>query len=95
MPKQTHNSDRWYDVSIVVELLIHETPRGEKYAPEIGNLCVGFTSLTLDRLGEEIDDVRLCWPVIFPKTLSTKELLQLVEKKYMGYEEMLALKEVE
>ena len=95
MANTKHKNDQWYDVSIVVELLIHETPRGEKYAPEIGNLCIGFTSLTPEKLGEEIDDMRSCWPAVFPKTLTTKDLLNLVKKKYKGYKEILALRDVE
>jgi len=85
----------WYDVEIVVEILIHETPRGERCAPEIGNLCVGFTSLTLDKLEEEIEDLRMHWPRVFPKDLDTKELLRLIKKKYKPYEEILALREVQ
>jgi len=80
-------------MNIVVELLVGETPRGEKFAPEIGNLCIGFTSLTLDELGKEIDDMRVDWPFVFPKTLPTKDILQLIRKKYDGYQDILALRE--
>jgi hypothetical protein len=95
MPSNTKQTDdcNWYDVDIVVELLIHETERGQRYAPEIGNLCVGFTTLTLDGLGQEIDDIRETWPFIFPKTTETKDILKIVKKKYPAYEEILALRD--
>ena len=94
-PKQGKEKEQWYDVDVVVELLIHETPRGETYAPEIGNLCVGFTHLSPEKLGEEITDMRAHWPFIFPKTLSTEDLLKLVRKKYSSYEEIVTLQNVE
>jgi len=81
--------NQWYDVGVVVELLINETPRGEKYAPEIGNLCIGFTSLSIDKLENEIEDMRADWPFVFPKTFSTGEILKLIKKKYPAYEEVL------
>jgi hypothetical protein len=93
MVSHTQNTKDWYDVSIVVELLIHETPRGEKYAPEISNLCIGFTSLSLEKLGEEIDDMRAYWPAVFPREVSTNDLLKLVQSKYKGYKEILALRD--
>ena len=89
--RNSKNKNEWYDVEVVVELLINETPRGEKYAPEIGNLCIGFTSLSLDKLGEEIDDMRVDWPFVFPKTVSTSEILKLIKKKYPAYEEILTV----
>lgn len=79
----------WYDVDTVVELLIHETPRGERYAPEISNLCIGFTSFTLETLGDEIEDIRSVWPFIFPKATSTSDLLRIVKKKYPAYKDTL------
>ena len=91
--KQNTSQKDWYDLDVVVEVLIHETPQGEKYAPEIGNLCIGFTSLSLDKLGEEIEDMRRCWPAIFPKDTSTKDVLRLIKKKYLGYQETLALRD--
>jgi len=88
------HSKNWYNVETVVEMLIYETPRGEKYAPHIGNLCVGFTELTIDGLEEEIEDMRCVWPFVFPKTLQTKEVIKLIKKKYPAYREILALREV-
>jgi hypothetical protein len=85
-------TDKWYDIDVVVELLIHETPRGKKYAPEIGNLCIGFSSLSLDSLENEIEDLRKDWPFVFPKTLGTNDILCVIKKKYVGYKELLALK---
>ena len=78
-----------------MEVLIHETPRGEKYAPEIGNLCIGFTSLSLEKLGDEIEDMRSHWPSVFPKDIPTKDILRLIKKKYPGYKELFVLREVE
>ena len=91
--KQNTSQKDWYDLNVVVEVLIHETLRGERYAPEIGNLCIGFTSLSLDKLGEEIEDMRRYWPAIFPKDTSTKDVLRLIKKKYLGYQETLALRD--
>lgn len=86
-------NQQWYDVDVVVEMLIHETERGQRYAPEIGNLCVGFTNLTLEKLGEEIEDIREVWPFIFPKKTPTTDLLKMVKKKYPAYKDILALRE--
>ena len=88
-------SSQWYDINTVVEMLIHETPRGEKYAPHFGNLCIGFTHLTIDKLEEELKDIRTCWPFIFPATMSTSEVIRLVKKKYPAYQELLALRDEE
>ena len=74
-------------------MLIHETPRGQKYAPHIGNLCIGFTELTLDKLEGELKEIRACWPFIFPATLSTQEVIKLIVKKYPAYQELMTLKE--
>ena len=87
--------EKTYDVNVIVELLIHETSQGRKYAPEIGNLCIGFTSLNSEALFGEIEDMRGYWPYLFPKALSTEKILQIVEKKYPAYEEVMVLKEVE
>ena len=92
--KSAKNEERWYDVNVVVELLIHETQRGETYAPEIGNLSVGFSELTPEKLAEELEDMRTHWPSIFPKNLSTGEILTLIRKKYAAYEDILALRDV-
>ena len=86
-------TDKWYDIDVVVELLIHETPRGKKYAPEIGNLCIGFSSLSLDSLEDEIEDMRKDWPFVFPKTLGTSDILKVIKKKYTGYKELVALRD--
>ena len=85
---------QWYNVDIVVEILINETPRGQRYAPEIGNLCIGFTKLTIDKLRDEIDDMRATWPFLFSKATSTKDLLKIVKKKYSAYQEIMSLREV-
>ncbi|HLC76419.1 MAG TPA: hypothetical protein VJB82_04875 [Candidatus Peribacterales bacterium] len=85
----------WYDVETVVEMLIHETPRGQKYAPHFGNLCIGFTHLTIDKLEEELKDIRTCWPFIFPATMGTQEVLRLIQKKYPVYSELMELKDRE
>jgi hypothetical protein len=87
--------NQWYDVGVVVELLINETPRGEKYAPEIGNLCIGFTSLSIDKLEDEIEEMRTDWPFVFPRTVSTGEILKLIKKKYPAYEEILTVDQSE
>ena len=91
--KQNTSKKDWYDLNVVAECLIHETPRGDSYEQEIGNLCIGFTSLSLDKLGEEIEDMRRYWPAIFPKDTSTKDVLRLIKKKYLGYQEILALRD--
>lgn len=83
---------QWYDVETVVEMLIHETPRGQKYAPNIGNLCIGFTHLTLEKLEGELKDIRACWPFIFPATMSTQEVIRLIQKMYPAYAELMELK---
>ncbi|HLD07735.1 MAG TPA: hypothetical protein VJB60_01595 [Candidatus Peribacterales bacterium] len=90
---QNSKTSEWYDVETVVEMLIHETPRGQKYAPHIGNLCIGFTELTLDKLEGELKEIRACWPFIFPATLSTQEVIKLIVKKYPAYQELMTLKE--
>ncbi len=92
---QTSSQGKWYDVETVVEMLIHETPRGQKYAPHIGNLCIGFTHLTLEKLEGELKDIRACWPFIFPATMSTQEVIRLIIKKYPAYRELLALRDRE
>lgn len=92
---QTSSQEKWYDVETVVEMLIHETPRGQKYAPHIGNLCIGFTHLTIQKLEEELKDIRACWPFIFPATMSTQEVIRLIIKKYPAYRELLALRDRE
>ena len=90
---QNSKTSEWYDVETVVEMLIHETPRGQKYAPHIGNLCIGFTELTLDKLEGELKEIRACCPFIFPATLSTQEVIKLIVKKYPAYQELMTLKE--
>jgi hypothetical protein len=89
------SQQKWYNLGIVVEILIHETERGEKYAPEIGNLCVGFSSLTPEKLEEEINNLRSFWPFVFPKNISTKDILTMVKKRYPAYEELLVSKDQE
>lgn len=87
---QSHLGEHWYNVEIVVDLLIGELPRGHDHAAEIANLCVGFFRLTRELLWEELQDMRDHWPEIFPSKFSTSELLGLIEEKYPIYERMAA-----
>ena len=91
--KSAHG-EQWYDVDVVVELLIHEMPRGERYAPEIGNLCVGFSRLSPEKLLQELTDMRAHWPFLFPKDFTTTEILRLIQKKYPAYQEIVTLQQI-
>ena len=84
--KSLKRDDRaWYLVDVVVDLLVHELPHGSDYEAYIANLCVGFRQMTRDLLLEELEDMRNCWPFVFPSTFSTGEILGLIEEKYHLY----------
>lgn len=84
---QTKNSskEKWFDTSIVVEVLIGEISSKPSDAPIIANLCIGFTSLSKERLEDEINNLRAWQPRIFPKSMPTNKILGIVEKKYSAY----------
>lgn len=84
-PKPQNDNQTWYVVDAVVDLLVHELPQGEENEAYIANLCVGFRKLTRDLLYEELEDMRICWPFVFPATFSTGEILGLIEEKYHLY----------
>lgn len=77
--------EKWFDTDIVVEVLIGEVSSKPGDAPAIASLCVGFHSLSKEKLGEEIEKLRDWKPRIFPKSISTEKILSIIEKKYQGY----------
>ncbi|MBT3835434.1 hypothetical protein HOF56_04285 [Candidatus Peribacteria bacterium] len=83
---QTKNTkEKWFDTNIVVEVLIGEVSSKPGDAPAIASLCIGFNSLSKEKLGEEINSLREWRPRIFPKSMSTEKILGIVEKKYPSY----------
>lgn len=86
-----HDEKNWYDTNVITEILIQETPAGQKYAPYVSNLCVGFPRLTLEGLQQELDDLRVCWPFLFPKAVPTRALTLLVKEKYPKYRKSMEL----
>jgi hypothetical protein len=83
--KPKRDDQTWYVVDTIVDLLVHELPHGHENEAYIANLCVGFQKLTRDLLFEELQDMRDCWPFVFPATFSTGEVLGLIEEKYHLY----------
>jgi hypothetical protein len=88
---KTDKDAKWYDVDVVVEVLIGEMPYGEHHAPEIANLSIGFSHLTAGKLFEELEDMRRYWPFIFPRDLATTEVLHIIDAKYPAYQELVEL----